>query len=245
MLTSHLWFDLAAYVTAAAVTIAMTRGQTSPVPARHRNSYLLIMTQGVILGSLFLGTLNLYLSGITDVFGKSILGAICGGVLAVEAFKHYHQIRGSTGARLVPGLAAGIVIGRLGCFFAGLEDHTYGAASSLPWAVDFGDGVARHPVQLYESLAMLIVFLAALTVQYRGRQTAPGRWIRWLEANAFYLFVLCYAVQRFAWEFLKPYSEIVGPLNVFHLACLALAGYGLMMIRQSEPAAAVSLRGTQ
>lgn len=242
MLSSHLWFDLAAYTTAAAITILLNRGLRSPVPARHRTSYLLIMTQGVILGSLFLGTLNLYVSGVTDVFGKSILGAIIGGIAAVEAFKHYYGIRGSTGARLVPGLAAGIVVGRLGCFFAGLEDQTYGVASSLPWAVDFGDGVARHPVQLYESLVMLPLLLAALSVRYRRRAATAGPWIRWLDGNAFYLFVLCYAVQRFAWEFLKPYAPIIGPLNVFHLACLGLAAYAVVMLGQPRPAT-VSLRG--
>ncbi|MCY1065359.1 hypothetical protein OV090_11335 [Nannocystis sp. RBIL2] len=31
---------------------------------------------------------------------------------------------------------------------AGLEDGTHGVASSLPWAIDLGDGVARHPLPL-------------------------------------------------------------------------------------------------
>ena len=41
----------------------------------------------------------------------------------------------------------------------------------------------------------------------------------------FYLFVGIYAVQRFAWEFLKPYGTVLGPLNLFHLLSLALAAY--------------------
>ncbi len=240
MLTSHLWFDLAAYVAAAALTLGLNRAERSPVPAQLKTRYLLILTQGVILGSLLLGTLNLYLLGVTNVFGKSILGAICGGILAVEAFKSYYGIHGSTGARLVPGLALGIVIGRIGCFSAGLEDHTHGVPSTLPWAVDFGDGVPRHPVQLYESGVMLLVLVTALTLRWRAGRTTAGRLSRWLAGNAFYLFVLCYALQRFAWEFLKPYAPLLGQLNLFHLACLALAGYGLVMLRETGDSPALS-----
>ena len=45
---------------------------------------------------------------------------------------------------------------------AGLLDPTYGVASTLPWARDFGDGIARHPVQLYESASMALVLFAVL-----------------------------------------------------------------------------------
>ena len=51
--------------------------------------------------------------------------------------------------------------------FAGLPDRTYGTPTSLPWAVDLGDGVGRHPVQVYESASMalfLAAWLAGLTV---------------------------------------------------------------------------------
>ena len=44
----------------------------------------------------------------------------------------------------------GIVIGRIGCLLAGLQDVTYGNPTSLPWGVDFGDGIPRHPTQFYD-----------------------------------------------------------------------------------------------
>ncbi len=91
--------------------------------------------------------------------GHSIAGAVAGGIVGVEMFKFARGIRGSTGAQFVAPLAAGIAVGRLGCFFAGLPDYTYGTPTSLPWGVDFGDGVPRHPVQLYESAAMLLFLL--------------------------------------------------------------------------------------
>ena len=83
--------------------------------------------------------------------GHSIAGAIAGGIVAVEIFKWRNGIRGSTGGA-VRGAARDRHRGRpLGCFFAGLPDYTYGTPTDLPWGVDFGDGIARHPVQLYES----------------------------------------------------------------------------------------------
>jgi hypothetical protein len=39
----------------------------------------------------------------------------------------------------------------------GVYEETYGLPSSLPWAMDLGDGIQRHPVALYE-----IIFLIAL-----------------------------------------------------------------------------------
>ena len=50
-------------------------------------------------------------------------------------------------------LCLGIIVGRWGCLFAGLADQTFGVPTGLPWGVDLGDGVPRHPVQIYESLA--------------------------------------------------------------------------------------------
>ena len=49
-----------------------------------------------------------------------------------------------------------------------------------------------------------------------------------MRRTGFYWFVAVYAVQRFAWEFLKPYAAVVGPLNLFHLLSLALVAYALL-----------------
>lgn len=228
MFGTHLFFDLLAYATAAFTTIWISRrwGAPQPLPQRLRLAYAICLAQGVILGSLLLGTLNLYLSGITDVLGKSILGALLGGIVAAEGFKAWHGLRGSTGAILVPGLALGIAVGRIGCFTAGLEDQTYGTATELPWGVDMGDGVLRHPVALYETATMGVLAVIALQAIRRGSE---GWW-----RNGFYLFALAYATQRFFWEFLKPYAALVGPLNLFHLFCLLLAGYGLYMLKAAR-----------
>src|SRR5438874_657018 len=54
--------------------------------------------------------------------GQSIVGALIGGWLGVEIAKRIAGIRKSTGDAFVLPLIAGIAIGRIGCFLAGLHD---------------------------------------------------------------------------------------------------------------------------
>ncbi len=150
----------------------------------------------------------------------SLAGALAGGIAAVELYKADRGISGSTGVIWVGPLALGIAIGRWGCLFAGLPDDTYGTPTSLPWAVDLGDGIGRHPVQAYESLAMLGFLLVYLV--------AVARRAQWTRTRAFYLFVMWYAGQRFMWEFLKPYPDFISELNLFQLLALAMILYALV-----------------
>ena len=51
---------------------------------------------------------------------------------------------------------------------------------------------------------------------------------QWTREHAFHAFAIVYAVQRFVWEFFKPYPALVGPLNLFHLLMLGMIAYGLI-----------------
>jgi len=230
----HAIFDLAGWLTAALIGTLVGRLKLLP-PMESRTpftdpGYFIALGLGALSGAILVGSLNLNLAG-TFALGHSIAGGIIGGIVGVELYKLANGIRGSTGKGFVAPLAAGIAVGRFGCFFAGLPDYTYGIPTAVPWGVDFGDGIPRHPVQLYESAAMLVflvVYLAALA----QRSTVFMR-------DGFYLFVMFYGVQRFLWEFLKPYPPVLGPLNVFHLLCLAMIAYSLVMIgrnRELHPA---------
>jgi len=170
----------------------------------------------MITGALTAGTGNLLLSGFNEI-GKSVVGGLAGAILAIEILKRRLGITGSTGLRFAAPLAAAIAVGRLGCFFAGIEDRTYGTPTDLPWGYDFGDGVSRHPVQLYEAFAMALFLAAFVPMLRRGYRIAASA--------GFYLFIGVYAGQRFLWEFIKPYATIIGPFNLFHLICLGLLGY--------------------
>jgi len=89
--------------------------------------------------------------------GKTIVGGLLGGWMGVELVKRLSGIRRRTGDLFAVPLCVGIAVGRVGCLLAGLADDTYGKATSLPWAVNLGDGIGRQPVQMYEILFLVIL----------------------------------------------------------------------------------------
>jgi phosphatidylglycerol---prolipoprotein diacylglyceryl transferase len=223
-MVAHSFFDMLASLSSLAMTIFVYRWRLRAAMQRIETAgagYVIALLMGAAIGGYGFGTLNLWLSGLPGV-GRSIVGALAGGIVAIEIFKHMRGLKGSTGIIFVPAFATTVFVGRWGCFFTGIADETYGTVSNLPWAVDFGDGQLRHPVQLYESFSML-VFLAATLLLLARRNM-------WFVANGFYVMVLYYATQRFVWEFLKPYAAVVGPFNLFHLVCIGLACYAVMMM---------------
>jgi prolipoprotein diacylglyceryltransferase len=218
----HTIFDVAAWLAAAAALwwLSRVRGLTFPSQS-FELPYIAALVFGAGVGAYLFGTLNLWLSG-QDGIARSIEGALAGGIAAIELYKWKNGIALRTGARFALPLALGIAIGRIGCYLAGLDDFTYGTPTTLPWGHDFGDGILRHPVQLYESLAM-----AAFALVY---VVAVLRHDDYVITNGFYLALAWYALQRLVWEFLKPYGALVGPLTLFHLLSLFVLLYAVFML---------------
>src|SRR6266700_247400 len=65
-------------------------------PSQPPLHYLAAASLGVTAGAYLAGSANLWLTGIDGV-GRSIEGALAGGILAIEALKAIAGIRGSTG----------------------------------------------------------------------------------------------------------------------------------------------------
>lgn len=218
----HLVFDVLAWGAGALVGkgVAHRWGPGPSFGLTARPWYFAAAALGALAGAVLLGSANTRMAGLGE--GKSVLGGLLGAIAAVELYKAATGLRGSTGFGFVAPMAAAISIGRIGCFLSGLPDFTYGVPTMLPWGWDFGDGIARHPVQLYEAAAMLL-FLGWFL---RGLERPDPA----MRRHGFALFALWYGGQRFVWEFLKPYPVVLGPFNVFHFGCLALAAYGAAMI---------------
>lgn len=218
---AHYAFDALAWGSGVAMLVTLHRWRLRAVSERIAAStgpaYFLALAAGAIIGAWASGSLNTVRSDL-PVLSHSVAGALLGAIAGVEAYKAIRGIDGSTGVVFTAPFAIGVVVGRWGCLFAGLEDRTYGTPTSLPWAVDLGDGVGRHPVEIYESLAMA-AFLGLFL--YGLAKRAP-----WAMRRGFYLVCIWYGAQRFLWEFMKPYPTLVGPFNVFHLISLALILYG-------------------
>lgn len=218
---AHIAFDALAWASGAALGFVLyrwrLRERVDRAATRLGKGYFISLGLGAVIGGYLAGSL-ISLVGPAPTLSHSIAGVLAGGIVGVEVYKLIAGVRGSTGAGFTGPLALGIVIGRWGCLFAGLADNTYGSPTRLPWGVDLGDGVGRHPVEVYESLAML-AFLALYLSGLAMR--AP-----WAVRRGFYVFVTWYGAQRFLWEFLKPYPRLIGPLDLFQFIALGLIAYG-------------------
>lgn len=167
--------------------------------------------------------------------GKTIVGGLLGGWAGVEIAKKRFGITPRTGDVYVFPLILGMCIGRVGCFLTGLTDHTHGIETTLPWAVDFGDGLRRHPTQLYE-----IAFLLALAIGLLLRMRHS-----WTDGTIFRMFMLSYLGFRFAAEFVKPTQRPIFALSAIQVASVVGALVCLVQLvgGRSEPQAGLPVSG--
>lgn len=142
---------------------------------------------------------------------KTIVGGMLGGLIGVELTKKQLGVTASSGDMMVYPLILAMIIGRTGCFFAGLEDGTYGIASNLPWAINFGDGIRRHPTNLYEILFWLMLWLALKLIEQKHH---------FADGVRFKLFMLSYLIFRLLVEFIKPDYFFSFGLSVIQLVCI-------------------------
>jgi prolipoprotein diacylglyceryl transferase len=153
--------------------------------------------------------------GFLIVGGRSILGGLAGAYAGVLLTKRLIGYREPTGDAFAPAVALGMAIGRWGCFFTELP----GTPTRLPWAVTFYDGQPRHPSFLYEIAFQLGMF--ALLWWLRPRVHVKG--------DLFKIYLLAYAVFRFAVEFVRGndvvWNGLTRPQLFLIPAILALAWY--------------------
>jgi phosphatidylglycerol---prolipoprotein diacylglyceryl transferase len=149
------------------------------------------------------------LTGFLRDGGRTLLGGMAGAYLGVLITKRLIGYRAHTGDVLVPGVALGIAIGRVGCHLA----EPPGTRTTLPWGVRLPDDAhaffancdacrnheAMHPSFLYESVFMLLAAWWLYPRALRGRY--PAAWMH--DGDLFKLFVLAYALFRLAVEFVR------------------------------------------
>jgi len=113
--------------------------------------------------------------------GLIFQGGLIGALVYAWYFMKKHGIPfWQTADVIIIGLPLGHVFGRMGCLAAGC---CFGKPADLPWAITFTDplsagpplGVPIHPVQVYESMGNLLIFLflwhLLRRVQFNGQVT--------------------------------------------------------------------------
>jgi len=192
----------------------------------RRDERLLTIYVAALIGA-FLGAKVVYLLaegyqhlGASDMWlqlatGKTILGGLPGGYVAVEIAKRlvgYPGITGDSFATIVP---FGIILGRMGCWFHGC---CQGKVCDRAWfTVADAAGIARWPsvpVEVLFNLAMIAVFL-----WLRRARRLPGQ--------HFHIYLIAYGGFRFLHEFLREEPKVFGPVTGYQIAALAVAGLGV------------------
>jgi phosphatidylglycerol:prolipoprotein diacylglycerol transferase len=169
---------------------------------------------GAVIGQLLFGAAS----------GKTILGGVAGGFLAVVLAKRSIGLRRPIGDLFAVAIAGGEAVGRLGCFIGGC---CYGKIAAVPWAVE-DHGAWRHPTQLYSSACAALTLAILLRLEKRAN----------LPENAlFYIQGMLMCLSRFIIEFYREPGAIMGALTVAQWACIAgFAFFAFLASRLLPPA---------
>lgn len=217
----HPVLEAIAYVVAFRAYLSLRRKSGDPIAEDFRWWIVAAAAAGAAIGSRVLFwfedpglTIAHWRDPAYLLSGKTIVGGLIGGWLAVEFAKQRLGTTHRTGDLFALPLCVGIAIGRIGCFLAGLPDDTAGSRTNLPWGINFGDG-PRHPTQLYEILFLAILGFAIVRASHLAHR----------EGGLFRIFMAGYFAFRLASDFLKPEARVIFGLSSIQLACLATLIY--------------------
>jgi len=221
----HFLFEGLGYVVGLSATIWASSSDRGPVSAEQRHPLIVAGLFGAFLGAKILAWAQhpqVSFFAVTEeptmlLGGKTVVGGLLGGMAGIELAKKAMGITERTGDAYVLPLVLGMSLGRVGCFLSGLEDSTFGIETSLPWGVDLGDGVFRHPTQLYEIIAIWAFFLA---IRHRSRTSlVPSGW-------QFRAFLMSYLAWRLVVDWIKPADWEILHFSPIQIACvIGLAWY--------------------
>ncbi|PIN79409.1 prolipoprotein diacylglyceryl transferase [Candidatus Woesearchaeota archaeon CG10_big_fil_rev_8_21_14_0_10_34_8] len=161
--------------------------------------------------------------------GMSFHGGLIGVITAGYIFcKRYNKNFFELADLCVIPTAIALGLGRITNFING---ELYGRPTSLPWGVDFGDGVYRHPSQLYEAGKNFVIF--GILWFLKNKDLKKG--------TLFWAFITMYGTFRFFIEFGRQPDPQLGFVlfNFFTMgqvltAIMAILGTFMLMSMYSK-----------
>ncbi|MBD0296429.1 MAG: prolipoprotein diacylglyceryl transferase [Flavisolibacter sp.] len=210
----------------------LRRKQSDPIESSNRIWIIIGALFGALFGSRLIGALEQPIAWQQSLHpllyfyqNKTVVGGFLGGLAGVELIKKWIGEKKSSGDLFVSPLILALIIGRFGCFSMGVYEETYGLPTTLPWGMNLGDGMLRHPVTLYEILFLMLLWMVLYTIRKKIA----------LENGAlFKLFMIAYLFFRFLLDFIKPHYTFSFGLSTIQIACLAGLIYYLPYIIQPK-----------
>jgi prolipoprotein diacylglyceryltransferase len=214
---AHLIFEMLAYTLGYRLYVWLRKRAADPISDENRWWIFIGAAAGALFGSHVLGVLErpeelTHFSLPYFLANKTVLGGFLGGLFGVELTKKLLGVSVSSGDLMTYPIMLGLAIGRIGCHLAGLTDGTHGLPANLPWSVDFGDGIPRHPVNLYEILVLGLLAGVIYSLEKRDGGLQDG--------DRFKIFMIGYLLWRFFAEWLKPVCFLSIGLTTIQLAAL-------------------------
>lgn len=217
-ISAHFVFETLAYTVGFRYFLYVRKRSPDLISTDKRLWILLGAALGALLGARLLAIVEnppvLLRDGVSLLMllsSKTVVGGLLGGLIGTELTKKIIGVRSSSGDLMTFPLILAMIIGRIGCFSAGLEDGTHGVATSLPWGIDQGDGIPRHPTNLYEIFFLVLLWYALVQVEKRVVLANGAR---------FRIFLASYLLFRFCVEFIKPVYHFDFGLSSIQIACL-------------------------
>lgn len=213
---SHLVFEVLAYTIGFKYYTYLRKKEVDLINESNRLWIFIGAATGGLIFSRLLGMSEnldlIFKNGISWemlIGSKTIVGGLIGGLIGVEFTKKLIGVKTSSGDLMTFPLILGIGLGRIGCFLKGLEDGTYGVETTLPWGINFGDGIYRHPTNLYEILFLISLGLIIYTLEKK---------VLFKNGSKFKIFLSSYLLFRFLVEFIKPFGTYLF-LSPIQIAC--------------------------
>lgn len=228
-LNMHLILEYVAFFVGFRYYLFLRKNSTDNISSNNRLSIII----GAIFGALFFSRVVAFLENpllhweqgwVAILNNKTIMGGLFGGLIGVELSKKIIGEKQSSGDLFTLPIILGIIIGRIGCYVSGIKEFTYGKETSFFLGMDFGDGVYRHPIALYEIVFLTVLFILIKKFRKRREQFESGM--------HFKIFMITYFLFRFFIEFLKPNSFLVLGLSSIQILCLICLLYYWKTIRQ-------------
>lgn len=183
---------------------------------------ILYVVENVPISQLISNPLGYLLSRGGLTFYGGFIGAV---ILLLIVAKRGKTSFWKIGDAISPSLALAYAIGRIGCFLVGDD---YGIKSNLPWAIAFPKGLPPttdrvHPTQLYEVIAMTVVFFIIWKIR---KKPAPNGWL-------FSIYLILAGFERFLIEFIRSTTPSPIPhLSVAQFMAIVLIAVGAIKIVQ-------------
>jgi phosphatidylglycerol:prolipoprotein diacylglycerol transferase len=168
-------------------------------------------------------------------FAGGFIAAVLVGIPTIR--KWHRHLRWGAGDHYLYALAAGLAIGRIGCYSVG--EH-FGGETSFFLASRYDGGAVREPLlgdvplvqgmtfhntSLYEFLHLVVLFLLLTWLRRRG----------WSTGTLAGIFCLWYGVARFLTDFLRVNDELTLGLTGAQWMCLVLIPTGLWILLRVRP----------